>query len=219
MDKHIYDKTDKGREEIATRKYHVPAKLRALLVMIDGHRPMVELMKNFGPLGLSAENVTELLNEQYIALVDSGEPEPAPDQGDLHRPALSARARMAARRGASAARAHLGDNGPSTAIFEETEAGNVAEAAPAAQLQPQDNMSDAERHMALQAFYTQTIKSTLGLRGMMLQLKVEKCAGVEDFRELRDVYLEAVLKAKGREMALSLSGRLDQLLGLGADTH
>ena len=75
-------------------------------------------------------------------------------------------------------------------------------------------MSTAERHVALNEFYTQTIKSTLGLRGMMLQLKVERCAGIDDFRQLRDVYLEAVLKAKGREMALSLSGRLDQLLGI-----
>ncbi len=54
---------------------------------------------------------------------------------------------------------------------------------------------------------------------MMLQLKVDKCVTIEDFRELRDAYLEAVLKAKGREMALSLSGRLDQLLGIESDAH
>ena len=80
-------------------------------------------------------------------------------------------------------------------------------------------MTVAQRHMAVQDFYTQTIKSTLGLRGMMLQLKVEKCAGIEDFRNLRNVYVEAVLKAKGSEMALSLSRRLDQLLGIESDAH
>lgn len=205
MDKHIYDKTDKGREEIATRKYHIPAKLRSLLVMIDGHRPLEVLMKNFGPLGLTAEHVTELLRDEYIFLADAGAPDPVPEAELAKAHGPSARARMAARREASARSQSHGDvisaasgEGPSTIM-------------PEAALQEH---TDAERHVALHEFYTQTIKSTLGLRGMMLQLKVEKCANLDDFRELRDVYLEAVLKAKGREMALSLSGRLDQLLGI-----
>lgn len=217
MDKHIYDKTDKGREEIATRKYHLPAKLRALLVMMDGHRPLEALTKNFGAMGLSSDNVLELLKDEFIVLVDDGVPELAPEQAALHRPGMSARARQTARLHASTAgRPHHGDEGPATAIYEETDDAPVTPA-PLPAAQPDDGMSDSERHMAVQAFYTQTIKSTLGLRGMMLQLKVEKCSGIEDFRELRDVYVEAVLKAKGSEMALSLSRRLDQLLGTRAD--
>lgn len=209
MDKHIYDKTDKGREEIATRKYHIPAKQRSLLVMIDGHRSIEVLMKSFGPLGLTVDNVTELLNDGLIVLVDDGVPDPGPETITPQNHGMSAAARMAARRKAAVERAHHGheaaehDHGPDTVT-----GGAAAPAAAAAA-----GMSDAERHMALQDFYTQTIKSTLGLRGMMLQLKVEKCAGLADFRALREPYLEAVLKAKGREMALSLSGRLDQLLG------
>jgi hypothetical protein len=202
MDKHIYDKTDKGREEIATRKYHIPAKLRSLLVMIDGRRSLEVLMNNFGPLGLTAEHVTELLKDEYIFLADAGiEPVTEQEQAKTHGP--SARARMAARR-ESSARSHddIVHAAAGDAPAAPAEASGVA------------GMSDAERHVAVHEFYTQTIKSTLGLRGMMLQLKVEKCAGLDDFRDLRDVYLEAVLKAKGREMALSLSGRLDQLLGI-----
>jgi hypothetical protein len=207
MDKHIYDKTDKGRDEIATRKYHIPAKQRSLLVMIDGHRSIEVLMKSFGPLGLTVDNVVELLNDGLIVLVDDGVPDPGPETITPHKAGMSAAARMAARRKAAVERSHheheLAAQGPDTVtgVAAETPA-----AAPA-------GMTDAERHMALQDFYTQTIKSTLGLRGMMLQLKVEKCAGLADFRALRETYLEAVLKAKGREMALSLSGRLDQLLG------
>jgi hypothetical protein len=205
MEKHIYDKTDKGREEIATRKYHIPAKLRSLLVMIDGHRSLEVLMKSFGPLGLSAEHVSELLRDEYIYLADEGLPEVSAEQEAPKGHGPSARARMAARREASA-RSHSHDEVVHAAAGETAvhEQGTEPEA---------DNQTDAERNIALRDFYTQTIKSTLGLRGMMLQLKVEKCGGVEDFRQLRDVYLEAVLKAKGREMALSLSGRLDQLLG------
>ncbi len=201
MDKHIYDKTDKGREEIATRKHHLPAKLRSLLVMIDGNRPLEVLMKNFGPLGLSVDHLGELLKDEFIFLADEGAAEPLPpaELAKAHGP--SARARMAARREASA-RSHDG--------IVHAAAGD----SPGADGAGAQGDNEAERHVAIHEFYTQTIKSTLGLRGMMLQLKVEKCVGIEDFRELRDVYLEAVLKAKGREMALSLSGRLDQLLGL-----
>jgi hypothetical protein len=210
MLKHVYDKTDKGREEIATRKYHVPAKLRALLVMIDGHRPLEVLMKNFGPLGLSPDNVSELLAEDYISLIDDGEPEPVAEaEAPAHRPGISARARMVARRQASAHAHHEHEHDA-----EHSEAEGEAHVSPVQAAAA--GLSEAEHFIAIREFYTQTIKSTLGLRGMMLQLKVEKCAGIDDFRELREVYLEAVLKAKGREMALSLSGRLDQLLGTQA---
>jgi hypothetical protein len=202
MKAYVYDKTDKGRDEIATRKFHLSAKMRALLVMIDGHRPMEMLMKNFGSLGLSEEHVTELHNEEFIVLIDTG-PEPEVEAPVVARPAgLSAKARMAARRAAAPRMHHeaVDLEGPETVIEPPPPAANGA----------------AEQFEALHEFYTQTIKSTLGLRGMMLQLKVEKCASVDDFRELRDVYLEAVLKSKGREMALSLRGRLDRLLGIPA---
>ena len=71
---------------------------------------------------------------------------------------------------------------------------------------------------ALYHFYTTTIKSTLGLRGFTIQLKVERCATIDDFRALRPAYVEAVQKSKGDEMARSLAGRLDQLLNLGSTT-
>lgn len=215
MLKHIYDKSEKGREEIATRKYRIAAKQRQLLLMIDGHRSLDVLMTSFGSLGLTPDNVAELLADDFIVLVDDGEPELVVDAAQEHRPGMTARARMAARRDASA-RAHQGlleqleltvpdGAGPATiAAAEDSHAALLQAAA--------DGSRDAQRQEALHEFYSQTIKSTLGLRGMMLQMKVDKCVGIEDFRELRDVYLDAVMKSKGREMALSLSGRLDQLL-------
>ena len=68
---------------------------------------------------------------------------------------------------------------------------------------------------ALYHFYTTTIKSTLGLRGFAMQMKVERCASIDDFRALRETYIEAVQKSKGDEMARSLGARLEQLLSLG----
>lgn len=213
MNKHIYDKSDKGREEMATRKYHLTSKLRSLLLMIDGHRSVEVLAKSFGPMGMSTDNINELLDEGMIVLIDAGPSELPAATRDL-KPAMTPAQRQAARLKAQAAgRALHGDDysGPDTLSGPPSVMPGAAPAAPAGPA----GMSDAERHMAVQEFYTQTIKSTLGLRGMMLQLKVEKCSGLDDFRALRDTYVEAVLKAKGREMALSLSTRLDQLLGIG----
>lgn len=181
----VYDKTDKGREEIATRKYHVPPRLRTLLVMIDGRRPVGALIASFAAIGVTEDTVNELLREEYIALVS-----PAVPVAALVPPTA---APTAAPRPQPAAPAEP----PPVQVI-------AAEAAP---------QSEAERFRGLYDFYNQTIKSTIGLRGIGLQLKVEKCATVDDFRELRLAYLDAVLKAKGREMALSLRDRLDQLLG------
>jgi hypothetical protein len=98
----IYDKTDKGREEIATRKYHVAAKLRTLLVMIDGRQPLGALMKNLGPLGLAEEHVDQLLSQGYIVLVGGGPSERAAEAAPQQaaRAPVSARARMLARNAA-----------------------------------------------------------------------------------------------------------------------
>ena len=197
----IYDKTDKGREEIATRKYQVAAKLRTLLVMVDGRRPVEALATNFAALGLSMENLDELLRQEYITLVAGG-PAASEPESEAPRPPASARARMLARTAARQSKlADAGEDGPATAPMPEP-----AGMAPA-------TAESAERSRALYTFYNQTIKSTIGLRGFALQLKVEKAAGIEDFRALRLPYLEAVLKAKGRELAMSLRDRLDLLLG------
>jgi len=61
-------------------------------------------------------------------------------------------------------------------------------------------------------FYTKTIKSTIGLRGFTLQMKVEKAGTIDELRALRQPYLDAVLKAKGDAVADELRAQLDQLL-------
>jgi hypothetical protein len=95
----IYDKTDKGREEIATRKYQVPPKLRTLLVMIDGRQSLESLLKNFAVLGMSKDNVDDLEQQGFIRLVSGGPEadEPDADASPAPRPPASARARMLAR--------------------------------------------------------------------------------------------------------------------------
>lgn len=212
----VYDKTEKGREEIATRKYQLPPRLRTLLVMIDGRNPLDTVLKNIAGLGLNGESVNLLVANEYIELVSGGEaanePEhtPAAARPALRRTANGSRPRPAALRSVAAS----GDE----AAGERAASGEAAEepaAAPVAAIAPDTAaaVDEAEQYRAVYEFFNQTIKSTLGLRGFVLQLKVEKAANLAELRGLRQSYLEAILKAKGSELARSLRDRLDQLLG------
>ncbi|MFP5393660.1 MAG: hypothetical protein ACLGI6_19265 [Gammaproteobacteria bacterium] len=210
----LFDKTDKGREEIATRKYRVSPRLRSLLVMIDGQRPLEDLLANLGAIGVTEESIDELLRDEFIIVVskpDVAPPAPAhprPVRPGMRRPGVPGAAGPAtvpmdvATMEAPAAPAPAPASAPAPAV----------PSAPSARPTAEDAFTP-ERFTALYEFYNQTIKSTMGFRGVMLQLKMEKCTTLDDFKELRLTYLEAVQKAKGREMALSLRDRLDQLLG------
>lgn len=167
MNTSIYDKTARGREEIATRRDGLAPRLRSLLVLIDGRRPEEELLRNVAGLGLTIAALHELLAGEYIVLSTSyasmaeepaepPEPEPEPAQ-------------------------------------------------PAA--------AQVQQFQSVYQFYNQTIKSTIGLRGFTLQLKVEKASSVDELRQLRAPYLEAVQKAKGSDTAAALALQLDRLLG------
>jgi hypothetical protein len=223
MNSYIYDKTDKGREEIATRKYQVPNKLRTLLVMIDGRHPLEALKRNFAPLGLNEDSITLLLKEEYITLI-GGEAEPvaAPkrppaDPASIARAKMAERSRLAAARLAAAPTEEPDEFDLDDLVEQERTvlpapavggAPASAAAAPGGQ-----QMSDSERFQAVHEFYNQTIKSLLGFRGFTLQMKVEKAGNLAELRALRLPYLQAVYKSKGSEMALSLRERLDKLLG------
>lgn len=169
----IFDKTDKGREEIATRQHHLPPRLRTLLVLVDGKQSGDDLLQKVAGLGLTEDNLRELADNGFVQPVAA-----APAQPIAATPAVAATSAPAA---------------PSEAALPEGQT----------------------QYQAIYHFYTETIKSTIGLRGYGLQLKVEKAGSIEDFRELRQAYVEAVLKAKGPEMARSLRDRLDQLLYFG----
>lgn len=68
-----FDKTEKGREEIAHRTFHLSAKLRPLLVMVDGKHTSEELLKNVQGLGLTQSHLNSLLSDGFITgrVVDS----------------------------------------------------------------------------------------------------------------------------------------------------
>src|SRR5471032_1213294 len=177
MNTAIYDKTDKGRNEIATRSQHLAPRLRTLLLLIDGRRSEQELLASVAGLGLTETALAELLAQGYIVLSRSYATLPAVDEVVV--PLETAPAVVA----------------PSTGGVQ---AAMVVDA--------------VQQFQSVYNFYTKTIKSRIGLRGFTLQMKVEKAASIGDLRELRQPYLDAVLKAKGDAVADELRAQLDQLL-------
>ena len=73
----VYGKTDKGREEIATRKWGVAARPRALLLMMDGQRSLAALASKLGSPGQTREHLALLLEAGFIELVASAPAPPA----------------------------------------------------------------------------------------------------------------------------------------------
>jgi len=217
----VYDKTDKGREEIATRKYQVPARMRTLLVLVDGRRDLDWLLSNIAGLGLNQQSIDELLAQDFIRMVPGTAPAPvevesaAPNPGSARARAV---AKQAARLNASATHLDAIDDAIASSAAVQVSAAAPAvvpavAAAPAAPAAPVVALDPAEQFRQLYAYYNHSIKAAIGLRGVMLQLKVEKAVTVADLRELRTPFLQAVIKAKGGELAAAMRDELDGLLG------
>lgn len=177
----IYDKTPKGREEIATRKFQLAPRMRSLLVMVDGKQNKSDLLKKIIGLGLNEQNIFDLLEQEFIVVVSNNVAVAGPTESEIHAV-------------------------PADDIAQKS-------VSDADSLSKEDDA--ARRFREVYNFFNETIKSNLGLRGFNLQLKVERAANIQDFFELRRPYIEAILNAKGKEMAISLRDRLDQLLNPG----
>jgi hypothetical protein len=193
MNTSIYDKTAKGREEIATRKYQLAPRMRTLLLLIDGRKSQEELLRSVSGLGLTADAIAELQAQDFVVLATS--------YSTITEPELQA-----------AAPAPLPAPVPVEAQPVPPPPPLVQAAAVRAEAEAQA-VPPAQQFQSLYEFYNKTIKSNIGLRGFTLQLKVEKASSVDELRELRRPYLEAIMKAKGSDIARSLANQLDQLLG------
>ena len=201
----VFDKTDKGRQEIATRATHLAARQRTLLLLVDGRRDTIELMAKVAGLGLDEKALVDLLDGGFIRVHDDA----AATNTDTAAPAADA---------AATDTAALPERSPSQQ-HDTTPAVRPALAADPTALRSAASkgiLRDGEtQYQALYNFFNETIRSAIGLRGYALQLKVERATTIADFHALRQAYLEGVLKAKGPELEHSLRNRLDQLLSLG----
>lgn len=62
----VLQKTDKGVEEIATRKHKLEQKLRAILIAVNGKATGAELVNTFGQVGDITPVIARLLAEGYV---------------------------------------------------------------------------------------------------------------------------------------------------------
>lgn len=62
----VLSKTDKGVEEIETRKHKLEAKLRTLLIVVNGKSTAAELLQNFAQRGDLTPLLERLLAEGFV---------------------------------------------------------------------------------------------------------------------------------------------------------
>lgn len=169
----IYQKTEKGQDEIRTRANHLDQRHRAVLLMINGEKTCDDILVQLQPLGMTQAVFGELENAGYIR---------------LHVP------------GATTVKA-----APATASAATAEAASPASAATSKE-------PAAEGYQRLYRFYTETISRYLGLRGYLLEMKVEKAGNIAELVALRDTLKTALSKTRGEPDTSNVIAQLDLLI-------
>jgi len=160
----IYQKTEKGQDEIRTRANHLDQRHRAVLLMINGEKTCDDILVQLQPLGMTQAVFDELESDGYI-------------------------------------RTHV----PGAA---------TVKAAPATSPAPAATSKEpaAEGYQRLYRFYTETISRYLGLRGYLLEMKVEKASNVAELVALRDTLKAALGKTRGEPDTSNVIAQLDLLI-------
>jgi len=185
----VYLKTEAGHDEIRTRVRKLEHKLRALLLLVNGQRPRSALLEQLQTLGIDGHAITVLLESGLIA--PASDASPAPDVATAEEIADAA--------GTGAAHGNTVFATYPAPKAEIPLAGDTASGA-------------ADAYQRLYHFYTETIGQQLGLRGYLLQVKVEKAGTAQELAALRDPLHAALEKARGAPVALALVAELDRLL-------
>ncbi|CCF96122.1 hypothetical protein B7R78_0013200 [Ralstonia solanacearum] len=171
----IYQKTDKGLDEIRTRAHRLDQKHRALLLMVNGEKTCDQILTQLEPLGMNQAEFDDLERGGYIR----------PHVADVPPPAAA--------------------SAPQSASFDTSPpANNVARA-------PVDG-HEAEGYQRLYRFYTETISRYLGLRGYLLEMKVEKAASLAELIALRETLKAALSKTRGEPETGNVIAQLDLLI-------
>ncbi|ANA32036.1 hypothetical protein R82526_01793 [Ralstonia mannitolilytica] len=162
----IYQKTEKGQDEIRTRANHLDQRHRAVLLMVNGEKTCDDILLQLQPLGMTQAVFDELEQGGYIRVHVAG-------------PAVAKTASAAP--AAAVAQGHQGDQG-------------------------------VEGYQRLYRFYTETISRYLGLRGYLLEMKVEKAGSISELIALRETLKAALAKTRGEPDTSNVIAQLDLLI-------
>ncbi|SOY87546.1 hypothetical protein [Cupriavidus taiwanensis] len=190
----IYRKTDAGHDEIRSRARKLDHKLRALLLMVNGERREQALLAQVAGMGLGPEAMAALLAQGLVeAVAEPAAPPAAPPQEPV-------------RGGTPAADTNLF----SVYAMRHAPVAEVA-APPHASAATAHSPAEVQAYQRLYHFYTDVIGQHLGLRGYMLQVKVEKASDLPALMALREPLHAALLKARGDLTARAIMAQLDQV--------
>ncbi|AST32013.2 hypothetical protein ACYT84_10385 [Ralstonia solanacearum] len=171
----IYQKTDKGLDEIRTRAHRLDQKHRALLLMVNGEKTCDQILTQLEPLGMDQSEFDDLERGGYI-------------------------------------RPHVADAPPPAE-------GSAPQSAPSGTPSPANNVAqtpvdghEVEGYQRLYRFYTETISRYLGLRGYLLEMKVEKAASLAELIALRETLKAALSKTRGEPETSHVIAQLDLLI-------
>lgn len=217
----IYQKTEAGQEEIRTRARKLDQKLRALLLIVNGERTRLALMAQVAGMGVAEEAFDTLLALGLIAPMSDPAGQASPSSGasgasgtSAGRPGRQAGARKPADTNLFAAYSGFNSAG-GKGIDDRVEERDVladTTIAPAMAPVAAGTPAGASGYQRLYHFYTDVIGNHLGLRGYVLQVKVEKASTVVELAALRDTLGAALQKSKGEITAHAIIDQLDDLL-------
>jgi hypothetical protein len=74
----IFDKTDRGVQEMRDRALKLSPQLHSVLILVNGVRPASRLIRDAELLGAPGDVLTQLIDQQLIVLVGSAEAKNAP---------------------------------------------------------------------------------------------------------------------------------------------
>ncbi|WER47433.1 hypothetical protein CupriaWKF_07760 [Cupriavidus sp. WKF15] len=193
----IYRKTEAGLDEIKTRARKLDHKLRALLLIVNGERREEELLSQLDGMGVGQASLNQLVQMALVETVQEvartlpTPPQAAPATEDSNLFSLYAMRRVDAPR--SGSQAPVTAQAPASADTPHSEA-------------------DIRAYQRLYHFYTDIVSQHLGLRGYVMQVKVEKATDLPSLIALREPLHAALLKAKGEITAQAITGQLDELV-------
>ncbi len=196
----VFYKTEQGQDEIRTRTRKLDHKLRALLLIVNGERRRSELLAQTGGMGVGPEALEILLEAGLIRAAPALQPA---EPGTSPIPATAT---------GDAAAAHESDGKADSLFSMHAMRGNVAPQAPARSAGASAGGLPAGSYQQLYHFYTDVIGHHLGLRGYLLQVKVEKAASPAELAALRDTLYTALHKARGEITAAAIVEQLDRLV-------
>ena len=204
----IYDKTQKGREEITTRKHQLSPRMRSLLVLIDGKQTESSLMQKINGLGLDKQHLQSLLDQEFIQVAL---PTFTDKQIEVENSIIilddedeEIHTELNTEISIEEINTVLEE---SHTIFQQPEQDDVVDI--------NTTSSELRIHLRielLRKFLFDAIEENLGFKGFFILRKVKKAKVFEDFHNIRNPFILAILRKKGKDKALELRDEFDQML-------